>query len=116
MKHRLLLSAIFLISVVLYQVPAADAQWNDSAPRLVQSLLVQAFDKSGSIQAATPGSAALRTDLTLSTELRDFEAQYDNANAAPLVVVEGFEGHVSLADAAGFARKQERRLRFALHD
>src|SRR5438105_2321256 len=66
----------------------ADAQWNDSAPRLVQSLLVQAFDKSGSIQAATPGSAAIRTDLALSTELRNFEAQYDNANAAPLVVVD----------------------------
>jgi cholesterol transport system auxiliary component len=66
----------------------ADAQWNDSAPRLIQSLLVQAFDKSGSIQAATPDSAGLRTDLTLSTELRDFEAQYDNSNAAPLVVVD----------------------------
>jgi cholesterol transport system auxiliary component len=66
----------------------ADAQWNDSAPRLVQSLLVEAFDKSGRVQAAPRDSASLRVDLTLATELRDFEAQYDNANAAPLVVVD----------------------------
>jgi len=66
----------------------ADAQWNDSAPRLVQSLLVQAFDKSGRVQAASRDSASLRADLTLATELRDFEAQYDTAEAAPLVVID----------------------------
>ena len=66
----------------------ADAQWNDSAPRLLQSLLVEAFDKSGRVQAAPRDSASLRADLTLATELRDFEAQYDNGNAAPLVVVD----------------------------
>ena len=66
----------------------ADAQWNDSAPRLVQSLLIQAFDKSGRVQAATRDSASLRADLTLATELRDFEAQYDSADAAPLVVID----------------------------
>ena len=66
----------------------ADAQWNDSAPRLVQSLLIQAFDKSGRVQAATRDSASLRADLTLATELRDFEAQYDSGNAAPLVVID----------------------------
>jgi cholesterol transport system auxiliary component len=66
----------------------ADAQWNDSAPRLVQSLLVQAFDKSGRVQAAPRDSASLRADLTLATELRDFEAQYDAAETAPLVVID----------------------------
>jgi cholesterol transport system auxiliary component len=65
-----------------------DAQWNDSAPRLVQSLLVQAFDKSGRVQAATRDSASLRADLTLATELRDFEALYDAADAPPLVVID----------------------------
>ena len=75
----------------------ADAQWNDSAPRLVQSLLIEAFDRSGRIQAATRDSS-LRTDLTLTTELRDFEAQYDNANAAPLVVI---DIQVKLLDPSG---------------
>ena len=66
----------------------ADAQWTDSAPRLVQSLLVQAFDKSGRVQAASRDSASLRADMTLATELRDFEAQYDAAEGAPLVVID----------------------------
>jgi cholesterol transport system auxiliary component len=65
----------------------ADAQWNDSAPRLVQSLLVQAFDRSGRVQAAPRDSASLRADLTLATDLRDFEAQYDTVDSAPLVVI-----------------------------
>jgi len=65
----------------------ADAQWNDSVPRLVQSLLVEAFDRSGRIQAATRDSS-LRADLTLTSELRNFEAQYDNANATPLIVID----------------------------
>lgn len=64
----------------------ADAQWNDSVTRLVQSLLVEAFDRSGRVQAAATEST-LRADLTLTTELRDFEAQYDNSTGAPTVVV-----------------------------
>jgi cholesterol transport system auxiliary component len=66
----------------------ADAQWNDTAPRLVQSLLVQAFDKSGRVQAAPRDSASLRADMTLATELRDFEAQYDTAEAPPQTVID----------------------------
>lgn len=65
----------------------ADAQWNDSVPRLVQSLLVEAFDRSGRVQAATRDSS-LRADLTLTSELRNFEAQYDNAGAAPMIVID----------------------------
>ena len=65
----------------------ADAQWNDSTPRLMQSLLVQAFDRSGRVQAATSDSA-LRADMILTTELRDFDAQYDSGNAAPNVVID----------------------------
>jgi cholesterol transport system auxiliary component len=66
----------------------ADAQWNDSAPRLVQSLLVEAFDRSGRVQAAATNAAALRADLTLASELRDFEAQYDSSDTAPVVVID----------------------------
>jgi cholesterol transport system auxiliary component len=60
-------------------------------------LLIEAFDRSGRIQAATRDSS-LRTDLTLTTELRDFEAQYDNANAAPLAVI---DIQVRLANPSG---------------
>lgn len=65
----------------------ADAQWNDSAPRLVQSLLVEAFDRSGRVQSATTESN-LRADMLLTSELRDFEAQYVAANTPPEVVID----------------------------
>jgi cholesterol transport system auxiliary component len=66
----------------------ADAQWNDTAPRLLQSLLVEAFERSGRITAVAPESEGLRTDYMLATELRDFDAQYDGASGAPTVVVD----------------------------
>jgi cholesterol transport system auxiliary component len=65
----------------------ADAQWNDTVPRLVQSLLVEAFEQSGRIAAAAPESAGLRANYVLATDIRDFDAQYDTANGAPNVVV-----------------------------
>jgi len=66
----------------------ADAQWNDTVPRLLQSLLVEAFERSGRITAVAAESEGLRTDYLLATELRDFDAQYDSANGPPLVVVD----------------------------
>jgi len=76
----------------------ADAQWNDTATRLVQSLLVEAFEKSGRVQTAPTASAGLRADLTLTSELRDFEAQYDSESGAPLVVI---DIQAKLLDARG---------------
>ncbi|HEX4160600.1 MAG TPA: ABC-type transport auxiliary lipoprotein family protein [Rhizomicrobium sp.] len=66
----------------------ADAQWNDTVPRLFQSLLVEAFERSGRITAVAPESEGMHTDYLLVTELRDFDAQYDSANGAPLVVID----------------------------
>jgi cholesterol transport system auxiliary component len=66
----------------------ADAQWNDTAPRLLQSLIAEAFERSGRIAAVAPESEGLHTDYLLVTELRDFEAQYDSANGAPLAAVD----------------------------
>jgi cholesterol transport system auxiliary component len=66
----------------------ADSQWNDTVPRLLQSLLVEAFERSGRISAVGQESEGLHTDYMLATELRDFDAQYDSANGAPLVVVD----------------------------
>jgi cholesterol transport system auxiliary component len=66
----------------------ADAQWNDNVPRLLQSSAVEAFERSGRIAAVGPESAGLRADYLLETDIRDFEAQYDSTNGAPLVVVD----------------------------
>ncbi len=66
----------------------ADAQWNDTVPRLLQSLLVEAFERSGRITAVAPESEGLHVDYLLVTELRDFDAQYDSANGAPVASVD----------------------------
>lgn len=66
----------------------ADAQWNDSAPRLVQSLLVEAFEKSGRILAVAAESGGMHGDYTLECEIRDFDAQYASDNGVPVIVVE----------------------------
>ncbi|HEY3777435.1 MAG TPA: ABC-type transport auxiliary lipoprotein family protein [Rhizomicrobium sp.] len=65
----------------------ADAEWNDTAPQLLQSLLVQAFEKNGRMAGVAAESAGLHADYLLATDIRDFEAQYDSGNGAPMVVV-----------------------------
>jgi cholesterol transport system auxiliary component len=65
----------------------ADAEWSDSAPLLVQSALVDAFEKSGAFPSVGRDSAGLRADFILETDLRDFTAVYDSPNAPPRVTV-----------------------------
>jgi cholesterol transport system auxiliary component len=65
----------------------ADAQWADRAPLLVQTALLDGFEKSGAVPAVGRDSAGLRADLILETDLRDFTANYDSPNGPPRVAV-----------------------------
>ena len=65
----------------------ADAAWPDRLPALVQSALLQAFENCGRIDAVAPDSDGTHADYILSTDLRDFEARYDQADGAPVAVV-----------------------------
>jgi cholesterol transport system auxiliary component len=65
----------------------ADAEWSDSAPVIVQSALVDAFERSGAFPSVGRDSAGLRADFILETDLRDFTAVYDSPNARPRVTV-----------------------------
>jgi cholesterol transport system auxiliary component len=66
----------------------ADAAWTDQAPDLLQSLIIEAFEKSGKIKAVGRSSAGVRGDLLVVTELRDFSAHYETENGIPTIVVE----------------------------
>jgi cholesterol transport system auxiliary component len=66
----------------------ADGQWTDNVPLLIQTLLVEAFEKSGRIGAVAKDLAAIRADYILESELHGFEARYDGGDAAPTVVVD----------------------------
>jgi cholesterol transport system auxiliary component len=65
----------------------ADAQWTDTASRLLQALLVEAFQSSGRILGVGRDTGEVRADYILQTQVRDFEAQYQGENGAPTVVV-----------------------------
>jgi cholesterol transport system auxiliary component len=66
----------------------ADAQWTDAVPRLVQSLLIEAFEESGCLPGVARESDKGHSDYTLETEIREFSAQYEQGDGAPLIVVE----------------------------
>lgn len=59
-----------------------DAAWMDSAPRMVQALLVESFENSGRIVGVSPFSIGLKSDFVLRTELRHFWAEYQGAKPA----------------------------------
>jgi cholesterol transport system auxiliary component len=65
----------------------AKASWTDNAPGMVQSLLIESFERTGKIVAVGPESAGLRPDYILKTDLREFQANYRNDDPIPTVIV-----------------------------
>ena len=65
----------------------ADAQWADRMPFLIQTALVQGFEKSAAIPAVAPDNGSLSADFVLETSIRDFEAIYDASGGPPRVSV-----------------------------
>jgi cholesterol transport system auxiliary component len=66
----------------------ADANWADSAPSMVQSLLVESLQRSGRVAAASRETMAIRGDVELRIDLRHFEADYADGRTPPTVRVE----------------------------
>jgi cholesterol transport system auxiliary component len=65
----------------------AGATWTDSAPQLVQTLLIESFENTGRIVAVGRESVGLKPDYVLKLELREFQAEYQDSNAPPTVHV-----------------------------
>jgi cholesterol transport system auxiliary component len=87
----------------------ADAQWNDRLPVILQTALVDAFTGSGRISAVSRDVAGLRADYVLETEIKDFTAHYESADAPPDAVVDLRVNLVSLSDrtiAGSFESKE----------
>lgn len=64
----------------------AQAAWTDRAPQMVQTLMVESFENSGRIVAVGRKAIGLRSDFDLKSELREFQAEYDE-QGLPLVRV-----------------------------
>lgn len=61
----------------------ANADWTDTAPDMVQSLLIESFESTGKIKAVSRESTQLRPDYELQLELREFQAEYDRGGGEP---------------------------------
>jgi cholesterol transport system auxiliary component len=79
----------------------ADAQWADRVPYLIQTALVDGFEKSAAIPAVGPDRGGLRADFVLETAIGDFAALYDSSNGPP---------HVSVRLTAQLVRMPERKI------
>lgn len=66
----------------------AGVRWADTAPQMLQQLLVQAFTADGRFAATVASPSRVPTDLLLDVELRRFEAVYSSADGPPRVRVE----------------------------
>ncbi len=64
----------------------ARANWSDTAPAMVQTLMVESFESSGRILAVSRESVRLRPDYLLQSELREFAAEYFPDPALPPLV------------------------------
>jgi cholesterol transport system auxiliary component len=61
----------------------ADGNWSDTAPKMVQAKLIEAFESTNAIVAVGRDAAGLRADYILQSDLRDFEADYTAGAGAP---------------------------------
>ncbi len=65
----------------------AGAQWADRVPFLVQTAIVEGFEKSAAIPAVGPESLGVRADFVLEVAIGDFQAIYDSPDGAPRIVI-----------------------------
>jgi cholesterol transport system auxiliary component len=63
------------------------AAWTDNAPSMVQTLLIDSFQNTGSIVGVGREAIGLRPDFLLKTDLREFQANYRNNDPIPEVHV-----------------------------
>lgn len=55
------------------------AKWTDFAPKMVQALIIESFENSGRIVSVGREQIGLRSDFVMKTELREFQAEYDQS-------------------------------------
>jgi len=65
----------------------AGSAWTDNAPLMVQTLLIESFESTRSITAVGREGAGLRPDYVLKTDLREFEAIYEEGSPNPVIWV-----------------------------
>ena len=65
----------------------AGARWADTAPQMVQQMLVETLNSGGRFATAVAAPSRVPTDLLLEVELRHFEAVYAGVREPPQALV-----------------------------
>ena len=65
----------------------ADVEWTDSAPAMVQLLLVQSFQNTGRLPVVAPSRQTLTTDFMLLSNLRKFQVENDTTGTPQATVI-----------------------------
>jgi cholesterol transport system auxiliary component len=65
----------------------ADVEWTDSAPAMVQLLLVQSFQNTGRLPVVAPSRQTFATDFLLLSNLRKFQVENDLSGTPQATVV-----------------------------
>jgi cholesterol transport system auxiliary component len=79
------------------------AAWSDTAPDLVQTSLLRAFEDSGRILSVARPGGAVRGEFQLATELRAFDSIY--SGASPDAVVEVHARLIRVTDGRAVAAR-----------
>jgi cholesterol transport system auxiliary component len=82
----------------------AKVAWTDRAPEMVQTLLIESFETTGKIVGVGMESVGLRPDYLLKTDLREFQAVYEEGSEIP---------HVLVRISALLVRMPDRRIQAA---
>jgi cholesterol transport system auxiliary component len=65
----------------------ADVEWTDTAPAMVQLLLLQSFQNTGRLPVVAPTRQTLATDFLLLSNLRKFQVENDASGTPQATVV-----------------------------
>lgn len=76
----------------------AGARWAEFLPLMVQSSLISSIDNAKIFSSVVSDTTSLNSGYQLHTEIREFEADYTQRNAAPTVVI---DIHFHLANTSG---------------
>lgn len=61
------------------------ARWTDRAPRMLQDLIVETFENAGLHMSASRQAVAVRPNVALVSDLRDFEARVTAGSEGPVM-------------------------------
>jgi cholesterol transport system auxiliary component len=85
--HQLDTSRITLMNGQFRVDYYAEVEWTDTAPAMVQLLLIQSFQNTGRLPVVAPSRQTLATDFLLLSNLRKFQVEKDASGTPQATVV-----------------------------